>query len=57
MATESFGWQIVVTEKNIENLVYAAEHPVNFAEKYKDMPMVRRSTEEDIQRIIEHYGI
>lgn len=47
MATVSFGRPIVVTEKNVKNLIHAAEHPMNVSKILKDTPPVQVATRED----------
>lgn len=55
MATVSFGRPIVVTEKNVKNLIHAAEHPINVSKILKDAPPVQVATREDVLRIKEKY--
>lgn len=55
MATVSFGRPIVVTEKNVKNLIHAAEHPINVSKILKDAPPVHVATREDVLRIKEKY--
>lgn len=55
MAIESFGRPIVVTEKNVDKLIYAAEHPVDFSERYKSVPNIPTLSKEEALKLKEKH--